>query len=436
MCPQIPNTHFNNRHSQMVFAGQSSGILCHLIMGDCTLDEITNTHIFCIKQCTLPWYFDIAHYPAKSNAEADTTSRHPVAKINSLSIPNLVDWAFVLSVQNHISDFTSISWTQLVQETAKDPVLSQLSRVLSDGFNEHHRARNPELAVYLTLHHSLFVENGVAMYNNRAVIPTNLWDSCLSILHSAHQGVSGMESRALFWPGMNGAITYTRSQWRDCNQNAPSQQALLPSASHSPTTPFKQVFADYFDFAGHHYLLEGWVEIFRAPHSTAYSGASGLVATLRSAFATFGVPEEISSDGGPEFIATTTDKFFKTWNIHHRRLSAYFPKSNGIPKSNGRVEVAIKKCKRLLMDNIGPTASLNQHKLLRALLQVRNTPDPDCSPAEIVFGRQLRDAFTFLKCTSKFTNSHVRPALCDAWKKKEGALRMCFTRFCESLRHP
>lgn len=66
---------------------------------------------------------------------------------------------------------------------------------------------------------------------------------------------------------------------------------------------------------------------------------------------------------------------------------------------------------------------------------MRNTHDPDCkiSPAEIVFGRQLRDAFTFLNRTSKYTNRHVRPAWRDAWKKKEDALRMRFTRSCESL---
>ena len=75
------------------------------------------------------------------------------------------------------------------------------------------------------------------------------------------------------------------------------------------------------------------------------AGTSGLVAVLRAAFATFVVPEEISSDGGPESVATMTGNFFKSWNIHHRLSSAYFP------KSNGRAEVAVNKCKRLLMNN-------------------------------------------------------------------------------------
>ena len=72
--------------------------------------------------------------------------------------------------------------------------------------------------------------------------------------------------------------------------------------------------------------------------------------------------------------------------------SAYFT------QSNGRADVAVKKAKRIIMDNVGPTGSLNNDGLLRALPQARNTPDPDCniSPAQVVFGRTFRDAFSFI----------------------------------------
>ena len=48
------------------------------------------------------------------------------------------------------------------------------------------------------------------------------------------------------------------------------------------------------------------------------------------------------------------------------------------------------------MDNVCPTGSLNNDGLLRALLQARNTSDPDCniSPARVVFGRPIRDVFS------------------------------------------
>ena len=43
--------------------------------------------------------------------------------------------------------------------------------------------------------------------------------------------------------------------------------------------------------------------------SSSTSGAQGLKAALRQVFARFGVPEEIASDGGPEFVAQETKNF-------------------------------------------------------------------------------------------------------------------------------
>ena len=91
--------------------------------------------------------------------------------------------------------------------------------------------------------------------------------------------------------------------------------------------------------------------------------------------------------------------------VHHRISSVAFP------QSNDRAEVAVKKAKRTLMDNIGPTGSLDNDGLLRAMLQLRNTPDPDCnvSPAEVIFGRPIRDAFSFVNRCTKFENPSIRP---------------------------
>jgi hypothetical protein len=175
--------------------------------------------------------------------------------------------------------------------------------------------------------------------------------------------------------------------------------------------------------------LSGWVEIYRSPVGSPQSGAEGLIACLRAVFATFGVPEMLSSDGGPEFTASKTESFLSRWGVHHRVSSASFP------QSNGRAEVAVKKAKRTLMDNVGPSGSVNNDSLLRALLQLRNTPDPDCnvSPAEVVFGRQIRDAFSFINRREKFVNPSIRPLWREAWTAKEGAMRTRLTRSQEAL---
>ena len=153
-----------------------------------------------------------------------------------------------------------------------------------------------------------------------------------------------MQSRAqaiVFWPGMSLDIQNIRMKCRECNRNAPSQAPTPSEPAVPPLTPFEQVFADFFEFAGHHYLvagdrLSGWCEIFSTPSGTAYAGARGLIGCLRSLFSTFGVPDELSSDGGPEFTAGLTMDFLKRWKVDHRISSAYHP------QSNGRAEVAVK----------------------------------------------------------------------------------------------
>ena len=119
----------------------------------------------------------------------------------------------------------------------------------------------------------------------------------------------------------------------------------------------------------------------------ASEGASGLIASLKKAFTTFGIPEELASDGGPEFTASLTRAFLQNWGIHHRLSSVAFA------HSNCRAELGVKSMKRLLSGNTGPGGSLNNDAFRRALLQYRNTPDRETklSPAMCLFGRHLRD---------------------------------------------
>ena len=63
------------------------------------------------------------------------------------------------------------------------------------------------------------------------------------------------------------------------------------------------------------------------------------------------------------------------------------------PHSNCRAEVAVKTVKRLLIDNTGPSGTLDTDAFHRAMLQYRNTPDKETgiSPAQCIFGRPIRD---------------------------------------------
>ena len=414
------------------------------IFGDRTLDEITNSRLFRLKQRTLPWHFDIKHLPGKTNHAADATSRHPSpsssehsASLGVPSIPDLVESALMASIRQDTQDIGTISWSLLARETASDTALSSLLKLVKQGTPNLAR-NNRSLASLWPICESVYAQEGVLLYQDRVIVPSSLHSRVLQNLHAAHQGTSMMEQRAraiVYWPGMSTDIRNIRDRCADCNRNAPRQAATPPLPTTPPSTPFEAVFADFFAYGGRHYLvigdrLSGWVEVFGSPAGTTLAGAAGLIRHLRSFFATFGVPEELSSDVGPEFTAGCTEAFLRLWGVRHRVSSAHFP------QSNGRAEVAVKSAKRLLMSNTSPTGSLDHDRFLRAMLQLRNTPDPDCniSPAQIIFGRPLRDTLSFVNRLEKFSNPNVRPLWRQAWAAKEEALRSRISRTTESLK--
>ena len=124
------------------------------------------------------------------------------------------------------------------------------------------------------------------------------------------------------------------------------------------------------------------------PYVCQLTGASpALVKKLREFFVTYGIAEELSSDGGPEFTAALTQQFLRDWGVAHRLSSVAYP------HSNTRAEIGVKSAKRLIMENTGTQGDVDIPAFQRAMLTYRNTPTPldNRSPAEIAFGRQIRD---------------------------------------------
>ena len=230
---------------------------------------------------------------------------------------------------------------------------------------------------------------------------------------------------SLFWPGMSNDITKARIECRSCNEYAPTQPAMPAATPFIAQSPFQAVASDYCEFGGSHYLVTvdrftNWPTVSSAKPGTLASGTKGLLSALRSLFATFGIPEEISSDGGPEYTSPMFSDFMEKWGVRHRCSSV----SNA--QSNGRAEVCVKSVKRLLRTNVSADGSLDSDAVMRGLLQLRNTPDPDTnlSPAQILLGRKLRDFLPIPPLTTIFDNaSPVREEWKSMWQGKEEVLK-------------
>jgi hypothetical protein len=244
---------------------------------------------------------------------------------------------------------------------------------------------------YHQMSEELYVIDNTVFRGKKMLIPKKLRAGILEGLHAAHQGVSSMKSNArerFFWLGLDADVKQKREQCRSCIENAPSQRDEPAILTPLPEMPFQQVAVDYYYAGNHHYLIyadrySGWTEVALVPNTSFNVLKKNMIMWFR----TYGVPEEISSDGGPPFQSSDYNEFLRCWKIEKRLSSAYYP------QSNGRAEVAVKTMKRTLNENVNPRTGELSDSAARAIMTHRNTPSQETgiSPAEILFGCKLRD---------------------------------------------
>ena len=388
--------HYTLGNSKLLVATDHKPLL--KILGDRKLEEIDNPRLLKLKEKTLRWQFDIIHVPGKTHIGPDTLSRKEVTNALTNVACDETPWDesdMELSIEHQIAAAVPapISWQQIREEVCRDKVMGLLADQISEGFPPDKKLLRLELREYFHHRENLTQVDGVPLFKGRVIIPDRLRPAVLETLHSAHQGITGMTLRAqssVWWPGITPQIKETRDKCRVCNETTPSQPSAPPLPLPQPDFPFQQIAADYFQAGGYHYLVivdrfSGWPAV-QACGSSSGSSVK-LREWLRQFFATFGIAEELSTDGGLTFTAYETQKFLSDYGVRHRLSSVAFP------HSNQRAELGVKSMKRLIRENTSGDGGLDNDKFLRALMQYRNTPDRDTgiSPAQVIFGRNLRD---------------------------------------------
>ena len=179
-----------------------------------------------------------------------------------------------------------------------------------------------------------------------------------------------------------------RAACSTCTKNAPSNPSVPPEQITPPAYPFHSVAADFFQVQNSSYLAvicrySGWLSLFRLTKDDSQH----VMSILREYFSRWGIPVNFTTDGASVFVSHDMETFLTRYGVTHRVSSNYYP------RGNKRAEVAVKSGKRLILDNISPSGSLNTDRVARALLIHHNQTDPvsGLSPAEVLFGRCLRD---------------------------------------------
>ena len=131
-----------------------------------------------------------------------------------------------------------------------------------------------------------------------------------------------------------------------------------------------------------------WVEV--RPMSSTTSEQT--IAELRQLFSSFGLPDQLVSDNGPQFVSTKFSEFFRLNGIKHFWSAPYHP------ATNGQAERYVQILKSKLRTMSEEEGSLIQ-KLSRFLLAYRLTPHSvtGCMPSELFLGQKLKTKLSLLQ---------------------------------------
>ena len=246
------------------------GILC-----DRALDTIGNPRIVSIKERTLWWNFGILYVEGKSQQAADALSRKKFSSAASVCrlqvmVGNGEDSSdsLGLNMSASLASLTSsyggaigeprvITWESLQQECKEDSIMVNLADQIRRGFPDSGYDVNPAIREFHKFRHGLCVIDGVPCYKTRIVIPAKLRRQILAVLHSAHQGVSGMTARVeqtVFWPSITRDISRDQSHMYRVSQDS--------SVSTSSATSQPTITGISFPVASLRLFFSAWKELF------------------------------------------------------------------------------------------------------------------------------------------------------------------------------
>lgn len=366
------------------------------------------------------YQYDIKYRKGSEMSNADAMSRLP--------LPELCEEAVY-----SFSSFFEIPLTALniAECTKRDSTLVKVIEYARVGWPDKIDELN--LKPYFNRRHELSIENDCLLYGNRVIIPYQLRENVLELLHNQHVGVVRMKMLArseVFWPNIDEDLENFVKNCESCQLLQPKAVSIPLAQWPKSSRVFQRVHVDFFQkFDRYFFILvdsySRWLEIYITP-STNYFNT---VEILRKIFATFGFCEEIVSDNGPPFNSEQYRKFCLSHGIKCTLSPPLHPCSNGLAeKYVGTVKNNLTK---QLEDNKRQKVVISlQSQIDNFLLSFRNTPNSvtGVTPASLVLKQSpktklslLRPAYLEGKRESKISNK-----VKEYVDNKRGSMRVFF----------
>ena len=295
----------------------------------------------------------------------------------------------------HATQFEPLPVTSeaVARETRRDPVLSRVYESIVKGWSGRVDGDKP----YYERRNELTVHQGCILWGMTVVIPNKLQGRVLEELHDGHLGVVKMKALArsyVWWPNISGQLEELAKACSGCqlNQKMPTKAPLHPW--EWATAPWQRIHIDYAGpFQNSMFLVvvdahSKWPEVIPVSSTTS----STTIEVLRDLFARFGIPEQIVSDNGSQFVSEEFQAFVRSNGIRHITSAPYHPATNGLAE---RSVQTFKQALRSMHQSSKPV----KEKLAKFLIAYRNTPHSTTaeSPAQLLLGRPLRTRLDLVK---------------------------------------
>lgn len=326
----------------------------------------------------------------QSVANADALSRIPLKNARDAS-----DYVQFFSAAQNLP----LSADSIRKETQKDAALSKVLLYTRSGWPS--KVTDEMLAPYFNRRHELSIEHDCVTWRNRVVVPCSLQGAVLRLLHEGHPGATRMKMLArshVWWPGQTESIEQTVKECETCQLTQNAAPRLPITSWEWPTRRWQRIHLD-FAYSNPNWLLvlvdaySKWVDVVCMTVTTA----AKTVEKLRTIFATFGLPEEVVTDNGPQFVSTEFTTFLSSNGIRHKKTPPYHPASNGTAE---RLVQTVKKDlqKQLQDEKTRGVQKTIQHRVDQFLFHYRNTPCAATSktPAELFLSWTPRTRLTLL----------------------------------------
>ena len=170
------------------------------------------------------------------------------------------------------------------------------------------QSRVPEkLKKYWTFREEIGLLNGILYKGQKVIIPQSMRKEMLKKIHSSHLGIESCIRKAkdlIFWPEMSMDIIEMVQQCHVCAKYSRNQSKEPLQTPSIPNRPWSKLAIDQFSFNGINYIVtvdyySDYFEIDRLHVTTS----CGIIKALKKHFARFGIPEEIITDNGPNFVS-------------------------------------------------------------------------------------------------------------------------------------